>query len=120
MLATIGEAVAAITMRRFLIAFDQVESFSGKPKRPLVLTGDEGATGIRMLRHDLVTALREIGFMDGKEPGFTPHMTILYDLSKVCRQVVEEIGWTATEFVLVRSLRGQSRHVPLGRWPLQG
>jgi 2'-5' RNA ligase len=35
MIATIGEAVAAVTMRRFLIAFDQAESFSGKPKRPL-------------------------------------------------------------------------------------
>jgi len=79
MLATVCEAAAALTMPRFLIAFDQAESFSGKPKRPLVLTGDEGVTGIRMLRHDLVRALREIGFMDGKDPTFTPHMTLLYD-----------------------------------------
>ena len=31
---------------------------------------------------------------------------------------IEPIGWTAHEFVLVRSLLGRGTHVPVMRWPL--
>jgi 2'-5' RNA ligase len=47
-------------------------------------------------------------------------MTLLYDDRSVAEQAVETIGWTAREFVLVHSLLGQTRHIPLGRWPLRG
>jgi RNA 2',3'-cyclic 3'-phosphodiesterase len=113
------EAAASVTMKRFLIAFDYVESFGGNLKYPVVLTGDEGVTGITMLRHELIAALRKIGLVGAREPHFAPHMTLLYDPRKVREQAVEEISWTASDFLLVRSLHGQSRHELLGRWPLR-
>ena len=50
---------------------------------------------------------------------YTPHVTLFYDDRCVAEQVVETIVWTAHEFVLVHSLIGQNRHVPLARWPLR-
>ena len=50
---------------------------------------------------------------------YTPHVTLLYDDRCVAEQVVETIEWAANEFVLVHSLIGQNRHVPLARWPLR-
>lgn len=50
---------------------------------------------------------------------YTPHVTLPYDDRCVAEQVVETIDWTANEFVLVHSLIGQNRHVPLARWPLR-
>jgi 2'-5' RNA ligase len=35
-------------------------------------------------------------------------------------RAVEPIRWTVREFVLVHSLLGQTRHVPLARWSLGG
>ena len=50
----------------------------------------------------------------------TPHVTLLYDDVLVEERAVEPIRWTVREFVLVHSLLGQTRHVPLARWPLGG
>ena len=118
-IAAAREAAASMRLKRFLIAFDYVESFASKFKHPLVLTGDDGVAGIRMLRHELLAALRKFGLVRARDPRFAPHMTLLYDLSKVRGHAVEEVGWTASELLLVRSRHGQSRHEPLGRWPLR-
>ena len=50
---------------------------------------------------------------------YTPHVTLLCNDRCVAEQVVETIEWAAHEFVLVHSLIGQNRHVPLARWPLR-
>jgi len=50
----------------------------------------------------------------------TPHLTLLYDARRVAEQPITRIGWTMREFVLVHSLLGQKRYIPLGKWPLCG
>lgn len=69
-------------------------------------------------QRELGVAMKKVGLGQWVDSPFTPHVTMLYDEHEVAEQVVDAIGWTATEFVLVHSLLGQTRHVPLGRWPL--
>jgi 2'-5' RNA ligase len=116
--SAIGEVVSAVTIPPFAVAFDRVMSFGRGPKRPLVLVGDFGVAGLLLLQHELVAALRKIGFARRKERSYNPHVTLLYDESAIANRSVEEIRWTVREFVLVRSLYGQGRHLPLARWPL--
>jgi 2'-5' RNA ligase len=113
-------AAATMRMSPFLVGLDRAVSFNGKPERPIVLVGDDGVTGIRMLRQSLVEALRGAGLQVGKDRDFTPHLTLLYDRRELGELAVEEISWTVRDFVLIRSLHGCSRHIPLGRWPLRG
>ena len=117
-IAAIGEAVSAVTIPPFAVAFDRVMSFGRGPKRPLVLVGDFGVAGLLLLQHELVAALRKIGFAPRKEQPYNPHVTLLYDESAIANRSVEEIRWTVREFVLVRSLYGQGRHLALARWSL--
>jgi 2'-5' RNA ligase len=115
----IGAAVSTIKMPPFVASFDYAMSFTGKDERPLVLRGNDGVSGLTLLRDELVTVLQKIGFAHQKVPEFTPHITLLYDEHAVREQAVEEISWTVRDFVLVRSLYGQSQHNTLGRWPLR-
>src|SRR5579864_1340720 len=115
---TASKAVRTIAVRRFLISFDRVVNFGSAPNRALVLAGEEGVTGIEMLRHQLLAELRRRRLVRSWDKQFAPHMTLLYDPAEVRERTVEEIGWTATELVLVRSLFGYGRHEVLGRWPL--
>jgi 2'-5' RNA ligase len=116
--AAIGEAVSEVTMSPFTVAFNRVTNFGRGPDRALVLVGDDGVAGLRRFRHELVTALRKIGFARRREPHYEPHLTLLYHEGEIADQPVEEVRWTVCEFVLVRSLYGQSRHLPLARWLL--
>jgi RNA 2',3'-cyclic 3'-phosphodiesterase len=116
--AAISRGVSAIAMPPFAVAFDRVTNFGRGRKRALVMVGEDGVAGLRMLRQKLVTGLREIGFARRNETRYEPHMTLLYYKGEIPDQPVEEIRWTVREFVLVRSLYGQSRHLVLARWPL--
>jgi 2'-5' RNA ligase len=116
--AVIGKAVATVTMPSFTVAFDGVTNFGRGRKRTLVLVGSDGVAGLQLFQRELVTALWKIGFARSMEPPYNPHITLLYHESEIADQAVEEIRWTVREFVLVRSLYGQSRHLLLARWPL--
>lgn len=110
-------AAAGLAWPKVELAFDQLLSFTRKERnRPLVLTGGAGLDGVRALQRALGEALQGAGMK--AERHFTPHLTLLYDDRAVPVQSVEPVRWTAGEFVLVDSLLGQSRHVPLARWPL--
>lgn len=113
-------AVSAIEMPPFRATLDCAMSFRHPHRRPLVLRGDDGVTGLLMLQNQLVSALCRVGFARPNEPEFTPHLTLLYDKRPVREQAVEEISWMVDEVVLVRSLQGLSCHVPLARWTLRG
>jgi 2'-5' RNA ligase len=63
--------------------------------------------------------MRKVGLGRRVDARFTPHVTLLYDSRLVAEQAVSPIHWTAHELVLVHSLLGQTRYVPLARWPLQ-
>ncbi len=115
------EAAASVVMPPFQVAFDRAASFKGRPRnRPFVLLGDDGLAALAQLQRALGIALTQAGLVHAVEPRYTPHVTLLYDDRSVAEQPVEPVGWRANEFVLVHSLIGKSRHVPLARWPLRG
>lgn len=120
-LGALRQAAATIATPRFRVGFDWAGSFRNRGKRPLVLCGDDGVGGLIALRDRLVAATIDIpGGIPAAQRGFTPHLTLLYDERDIREEPVEEISWLVSEFVLVRSLFGQSRHIVLGRWPLRG
>ncbi|MEO6972584.1 MAG: RNA 2',3'-cyclic phosphodiesterase [Rhodoferax sp.] len=119
--AAASEAAATIAMPPFELAFDRVMSFDSRPRiRPLVLRGGDGLAALTRFRQSLGTAMAKAGLGRWVETSYTPHVTLLYDDRPVAGQPVETIAWTARKFVLVRSLLGQTLHVPLARWPLRG
>jgi 2'-5' RNA ligase len=50
---------------------------------------------------------------------FNPHMTLCYRKGRPFARAVQNAGWPVTEFVLVHSLVGATRHEIPGRWPLE-
>jgi 2'-5' RNA ligase len=49
---------------------------------------------------------------------FSPHLTLLYWEGQPFLVPVAPIAWEATDFVLIHSLVGETRHTELGRWSL--
>jgi RNA 2',3'-cyclic 3'-phosphodiesterase len=111
-------AAARVAMRSFRIGFDRTVSFDNNRERPFVLVGDDRITiGAHMLRQELASALRQVGFRL-RIKAFAPHMTLFYSGHDLGADSVAEIGWTVREFALIHSVHGQSRHELLGVWRL--
>lgn len=108
------EAGAAVMSRPFEVAFDRVTRFAGSDA--LVLCGGDGVDGIVMFHHTLGVAMRTSGLSAGWQ--FTPHITLLYDGRRIEEQFIEPVRWMVRDFVLVHSLRGRTKHIPLERWHL--
>lgn len=102
----------------FDVTFDRLQKF-GHDKQAVVLRGEEVAAGVNEFRRRLVGAMRRQGLKLAGPPGFTAHITVMYDDGPIVEEQVAPVSWKAKEFVLVRSLIGKSRHEILGRWPLQ-
>jgi 2'-5' RNA ligase len=114
------EAAAKITARPFQVTFDRALSFRrNSVDRPLVLRSSARAAALKKFQQDLGAALKKTGLGRKVTRSFTPHVTLLYDQQNVVEQAVETIGWTVSEFALVHSLIGQTKHVVLARWPLR-
>lgn len=115
-------AAESLVAAPFDVAFDRVASFRGRARNlPFVLRADEGAECIAALvayQKTLGDALKKNGLAKWVRTQFTPHVTLMYDDQAVAEQLVEPIGWTVNELVLVHSLLGEKKHVPLARWPL--
>jgi 2'-5' RNA ligase len=116
-LADIDKAVSGLAMPPFLVRLDLAKNF-GREKGALVLCGDEGVTGITMLREELATAMRIIGFRKWSTR-YEPHATLNYGRCAVPEQTVDAIEWSVKELVLVCSMQGRRRHQVLGRWSLR-
>jgi 2'-5' RNA ligase len=117
--AAARKAAAGIVLPPFEIIFDRAVSFFGSRRNhPFVLRCSVPA--LMAFQHALGVAMAKAGYADGRWAGapFTPHVTLLYDEHRAAEQAIETISWTAREFVLVHSLLGETRHIPLGRWPL--
>lgn len=116
------EAGSHVKAKPFEIVFDRVESFRNRPRnRPLVLRGQKrGVASLLAFQKALGQAMEAAGLGKRVETRFTPHATLLYDDRGVMERAVDPISWTAREFVLVHSLLGKTKHIPLGRWPLNG
>jgi len=113
-----SRAAFGVVMPRFAVAFDRAASFRGRPgNQPLVLRGDDGVIGLTMLQ-DAVGSALEMAGLGPRAPHYTPHLTLLYGDRFVADHPVEPVGWTVHEFVLVHSLLGRSRYLPLARFAL--
>ena len=62
--------------------------------------------------------LGKCGFPYNGRSRFTPHTTLLYGEPITPEESVEAVSWVVNEFVLVHSLVGKTRHIPLARWML--
>lgn len=114
-----SRAAAAVKAAPFSVTFDRAASFSSSPRnRPFVLRGDASLADLMAFQRALGVEMTRAGLGRWAKPAYTPHVTLLYDDRAVAEQAVEPITWTAGEFVLVRSLIGQTQHIPLARWPL--
>ncbi len=113
------QAAATVQMAPFEVSFDRVMSFSRKlGKRPLVLHSGADAIPLMAFQQALLDALIEVKLVRPGAAKFKPHVTLLYDRKEVGDHVVDTVGRTVREFVLVHSLLGQTRHVVLARWSL--
>jgi RNA 2',3'-cyclic 3'-phosphodiesterase len=117
--AAASEAAAAVAFPPFDIVFDRAMSFFGKShSQPFVLRGGDGLAALVEFQRALGAEIKKAGLWRRADAHFTPHVTLLYDSRCVVEQIIEPVSWTVTEFVLVHSLLGQTRHIPLARWPL--
>ena len=100
----------------FDVCFDAAMTFSA-PSGPFVLLGDEGLNGVRELRRVLAYAMADQGFSPVRS--YEPHMTLGYDARhRAPRVPIVPIEFRATEFALVKSHIGLSRHEVLHTWQL--
>lgn len=101
------------------VCLDALLSFGRANRRnnPLVLLAGEPLEPLRAFHRSLGVHLQSAGLGSARGK-FTPHLTLLYDDALIELRAVEPLRWTASEFLLIDSLIGQTRHVVLGRWPL--
>lgn len=99
------------------VRFDAAMTFSA-PSGPFVLLGDAGLDGVRELRTALACAMADKGFTPSRS--YEPHMTLGYDpRHRIVRFPLAAPGFRATEFCLIKSHIGFSRHEVLRRWQLE-
>ncbi len=103
-----GRAAATVALRPFTVALNRLQKWT-----PIVLVGDEGVIGLELLHAALARAL-------GRDPdaGFVAHMSLVWNSDPIAERTVEPFRWSVGEFLLIHSVRGDSRHDVLGRWPL--
>jgi 2'-5' RNA ligase len=114
------EAARRVSAAAFDVTFDRALSFTGRPRnRPFVLRSRTGTAGVEALQRTLGAEMKACGLGRFVRP-YTPHVTLLYDTAEVVEHAIEPVIWRATEFRLVHSLLGQTRHITLGSWILNG
>jgi RNA 2',3'-cyclic 3'-phosphodiesterase len=115
------QAAATVKAPPFELAFDRALSFSrGRDKLPFVLCGSDANADLMVFQRELGVAMAKAGLGRWVGTHYNPHLTLLRDKCCVAEQTIEAVAWTAREFVLVHSLMGKTKYVPLGRWPLLG
>lgn len=113
------EAASRVCAPAIDITFDRALSFAGRERnRPFVLRSSENAPAVQSLQRELGKAMALSGLGRFVRP-YTPHMTLLYDSNDISEQPIEPVTWQCTEFRLIHSMLGQTRHVTLGSWALK-
>ncbi|HEY1128114.1 MAG TPA: RNA 2',3'-cyclic phosphodiesterase [Roseateles sp.] len=120
LVALASDAASEVHRPAFELSFDGFTSWGDEraAKHPFVLTGGRGLESVRQLRDALVARLVAHGIA-APEREYEPHLTLRYDKRPAPVWPVELPGWTAREFVLVKSPQGLTRHDVIARWPLQ-
>ena len=113
------QAAARVRAAPFAVAFDQVATFAGhRQRKPFVLKSSGGNEALRAFHAQLGRELRTAGLGRCVAAGFEPHVTLAYTAHDVAAEPVTPVSWLAGEFVLIHSLLGKTRHIPLARWTL--
>ncbi|KRE12752.1 hypothetical protein ASE66_19840 [Bosea sp. Root483D1] len=108
---------ASIREPGFDIFFDQTAAFSGSyGKRSLVLTASDTLPALITLQTRLHDAMQAANLP--ADARFTPHITLLYDKRPASQIEIPRLSFTVPDFVLIRSVHGESQHDHLARWPL--
>jgi 2'-5' RNA ligase len=101
------------------VCFDAAMTFSAGA---VVLAGAKGAAGlngVRQLRTTLGCAMADRGFKLRRS--YEPHMTLAYDSrNQLAPMTIEPIAFPLTEFALVKSHVGRTRHEIIRTWTLKG
>jgi 2'-5' RNA ligase len=118
-LDAVSLALAGLSMPPFVVAFDRMLSFrSGGATRPLVLLGDDGVFGVRLLHAEIEDRLARAGVRFVRGVGSTPHLTLFRDRAEIPETFVGPVAWTVREILLILSIVEERRHIVLDRWPL--
>lgn len=108
-----------ISSAPFDVGFDHAVSFApAARRRAFVLARSEAMPALERLQARLRQAMASCDMPTRRQ--FNPHLTLLYDERLLPAIDVPELRWTVRDFVLVRSVHGESRHEQLARWPLRG
>ena len=115
-LEKIGASMVAST---FTIAFDHVAGHGSLGDRQAIfLETSQTFPILDRLQGRLRREMRAKGFRTPSK--FGPHVTLLYDERPFSRAIIPPASFQVREFVLIRSIHGESRHDHLARWPLSG
>lgn len=119
--AAASRAASELIRSAFDLSFNGFSSWGDEraTRHPFVLTGGQGLEAVRELRGALVERLVAHG-LTAPERDYEPHLTLRYDKRSAPAWAIDLPGWVASEFVLVKSPQGLTRHDVIGRWPLQG
>lgn len=109
----IGDAVRASP---FTVRFDQAVG----SRRSVALRLRHRNTGLDALRHAIGAGRQAVGLAEREGYRFAAHMTLGYREGESFSQPIAPVSWTASEFVLIHSHLGKTRHDVVGRWTLTG
>jgi len=110
-LVAIGDAVAGEPVP---VALDRLV---GSP-RSVALRSRRAPAAMRDLQRQLAGPMARQGLgRHGWE--FSPHVTLLYWQGKAFEAPADPIGWLGSDFVLIHSIVGRTRHIELARWLLE-
>lgn len=120
LVALVQRAASEVAWPAFDLGFERFASWgrAGARQHPFVLTGGQSLEAVRELRDALADRLEAHGLPAARD--YEPHLTLRYDKQPAPAWEVDLPGWMASEFVLVASPQGLTRHDVIARWPLQG
>jgi len=99
----------------FKVRFEWTESFDiHRDRYPFVLRGDLNV--LNDFRQCLCAEMAQTGL--ALPSSYTPHVTLIWADRRVEAYPIAPIDWLVTDFVLVSSVFGQSRHDILDHWQL--
>ena len=104
-----------VRYKPFNLRFEWTQSFDvHRDRHPFVLRGDLKV--LRDFRQHLCAEMAQTGLAVANS--YTPHVTLLWADRRVEAYPIAPIDWPVTDFVLVSSVFGQSRHDILDHWQL--
>ena len=108
-LDTIARAAGSLMAEPFPVVFDTLDGN--------LLKGGKGLREASAFQRALARRVTAFGF--ALPPfNFWLHLSLAYTGKSERRAAIPPLGWQVEELLLIESIKGEGRHVELGRWPL--